>query len=307
MFVAFLLASSPSRRNPGMLPPLVRQLAGFNAFWYSHHVFIAVYVLLIVHSMFLFLAKDVAEKTVWYYSLNKYSKVSMFMSLLFPQNACVDVDVCRNSCGDLHWRTDVQDGQIYGVRCQDPQCVIVCNKYCILFGENMSCYVSFQSLLFFSFSAPFTGHSLSRDGTCTQGDKASRFSVSKWNVCICPMSRIIKVWMVRIPLQIMLVNNCCAVQISIVNFLLSLEWTASLDILTYTNSRFTLSNCLRHPFSLTSAPDDDHLSIHIRSLGDWSYQMYDVFQQVKHQFFTTLQRRDFFFFSNALQTTIIDT
>lgn len=71
------------------------------------------------------------------------------MSLLFPQNACVDVDVCRNSCGDLHWRTDVQDGQIYGVRCQDPQCVIVCNKYCILFGENMSCYVSFQSLLFF--------------------------------------------------------------------------------------------------------------------------------------------------------------
>jgi respiratory burst oxidase len=64
MFVAFLLASSPSRRNPGMLPPLVRQLAGFNAFWYSHHVFIAVYVLLIVHSMFLFLAKDVAEKTV---------------------------------------------------------------------------------------------------------------------------------------------------------------------------------------------------------------------------------------------------
>lgn len=75
----------------------------------------------------------------------------MFMSLLFPQNACVDVDVCRNSCGDLHWRTDVQDGQIYGVRCQDPQCVIVCNKYCILFGENMSCYVSFQSLLFFRF------------------------------------------------------------------------------------------------------------------------------------------------------------
>ncbi|KAK3157394.1 hypothetical protein QOZ80_2AG0121230 [Eleusine coracana subsp. coracana] len=34
-----------------------------------------------------------------------------------------------------------------------------------------------------------------------------------------------------------------------------------------------------HPFSLTSAPDDHHLSIHIRSLGDWSYQMYDEFQQ----------------------------
>jgi respiratory burst oxidase len=64
MLIAFLLASSPWRRNPGTLPPLVRQFAGFNSFWYSHHVFIAVYVLLIVHSMFLFLAKDVAEKTV---------------------------------------------------------------------------------------------------------------------------------------------------------------------------------------------------------------------------------------------------
>ena len=64
MLIAFLLASRPSRRNPGSLPPLVRQMAGFNAFWYSHHLFIVVYVLLIVHSMFLFLAKDVSEKTV---------------------------------------------------------------------------------------------------------------------------------------------------------------------------------------------------------------------------------------------------
>ncbi|OAY84176.1 Respiratory burst oxidase, partial [Ananas comosus] len=34
-----------------------------------------------------------------------------------------------------------------------------------------------------------------------------------------------------------------------------------------------------HPFSLTSAPDDEHLSMHIRSLGDWSYQMYSIFQK----------------------------
>lgn len=36
----------------------------------------------------------------------------------------------------------------------------------------------------------------------------------------------------------------------------------------------------RHPFSLTSAPDDEHLSMHIRSLGDWSFQMYSIFQEV---------------------------
>ena len=76
-------------------------------------------------------------------------------------------------------------------------------------------------------------------------------------------------------------------------------------LLTSTNSRFTLSNCLRHPFSLTSAPDDEHLSIHIRSLGDWSYQMYNVFQQVKHQFFIHSWMKQLFFFSNTLETIII--
>lgn len=36
----------------------------------------------------------------------------------------------------------------------------------------------------------------------------------------------------------------------------------------------------RHPYSLTSAPDDDNLSMHVRSLGDWSYQFYSIFQEV---------------------------
>lgn len=35
-----------------------------------------------------------------------------------------------------------------------------------------------------------------------------------------------------------------------------------------------------HPLSLTSAPEDDHLSVHIRTLGDWSYQIYSRFQEV---------------------------
>ncbi|KAF6160358.1 hypothetical protein GIB67_019127 [Kingdonia uniflora] len=42
------------------------------------------------------------------------------------------------------------------------------------------------------------------------------------------------------------------------------------------------SFCLtRHPFSLTSAPDDDHLSVHIRTLDNWSYQTYSLFQEVR--------------------------
>lgn len=37
----------------------------------------------------------------------------------------------------------------------------------------------------------------------------------------------------------------------------------------------------RHPFSLTSGPQDDYLSVHIRTLGDWSYQIYALFQEVQ--------------------------
>lgn len=36
----------------------------------------------------------------------------------------------------------------------------------------------------------------------------------------------------------------------------------------------------RHPFSITSAPGDDYLSIHIRTLGDWTSQLKTVFSKV---------------------------
>ena len=35
----------------------------------------------------------------------------------------------------------------------------------------------------------------------------------------------------------------------------------------------------RHPFSITSAPDDDYLSIHIRQLGDWTQELKRVFAE----------------------------
>lgn len=37
---------------------------------------------------------------------------------------------------------------------------------------------------------------------------------------------------------------------------------------------------LRHPFSITSAPDDDYLSVHIRQLGDWTQELKRVFAAV---------------------------
>lgn len=64
MSIAFTLATKWPRRQLPSLPRSVRQVTGYNTFWYSHHLFILVYVLLIVHSMFLFLTSDVTEKTV---------------------------------------------------------------------------------------------------------------------------------------------------------------------------------------------------------------------------------------------------
>lgn len=64
MIVAFSLATKWPRRQSKVLPRSVREVTGFNAFWYSHHLFILVYALLIIHSMFLFLTDKVIEKTV---------------------------------------------------------------------------------------------------------------------------------------------------------------------------------------------------------------------------------------------------
>lgn len=35
-----------------------------------------------------------------------------------------------------------------------------------------------------------------------------------------------------------------------------------------------------HPFSITSAPGDDYVSVHIRTLGDWTSQLKAVFAKV---------------------------
>lgn len=36
----------------------------------------------------------------------------------------------------------------------------------------------------------------------------------------------------------------------------------------------------RHPFSITSAPGDYYLSVHIRTLGDWTTELKERFEQV---------------------------
>ncbi|KAG2263229.1 hypothetical protein Bca52824_070308 [Brassica carinata] len=69
MAIAFTLALPLFRRGKleKRLPVPLKKLASFNAFWYTHHLFIVVYILLIVHGYYLYLSKEWYKKTTWMY------------------------------------------------------------------------------------------------------------------------------------------------------------------------------------------------------------------------------------------------
>lgn len=64
MIYAYTLAGHSFRRNIVKLPGPFHHLAGFNSFWYAHHLLALVYLLLIIHGFFLFLTADWYKKTV---------------------------------------------------------------------------------------------------------------------------------------------------------------------------------------------------------------------------------------------------
>lgn len=67
MAFCFTLATPLFRRHKDRLPPLLQHLAGFNAFWYAHHLLVLCYALLIIHGYFLFLIQEWYKKTTWMY------------------------------------------------------------------------------------------------------------------------------------------------------------------------------------------------------------------------------------------------
>ncbi|ERN06474.1 hypothetical protein AMTR_s00058p00013380, partial [Amborella trichopoda] len=168
MVAAFLTATQLPRRNPAALPWPFRRITGFNVFWYSHHLFILVYALLIVHSMLLFFTKDNMEKTTWMY-------------IAIPIIIYVGERIIRINRSN-HYDCNVLEAVIYP-------------------GKVLSLKL--------------------------RKPKGFHYRSGMYVFLQCP-------------------------QIS------PFEW---------------------HPFSLTSAPDDPYLALHIRTLGDWTHQIYSVFQE----------------------------
>ncbi|KAM3218263.1 hypothetical protein P3L10_022793 [Capsicum annuum] len=66
MAIAFTLAMRWFRKSLITLPKHFDRLTGFNAFWYSHHFFVIVYILLVIHGTFFFVHKWYS-KTTWMY------------------------------------------------------------------------------------------------------------------------------------------------------------------------------------------------------------------------------------------------
>ncbi|KAF5460613.1 hypothetical protein F2P56_020471 [Juglans regia] len=168
MVIAFTLATRWFRRNHIKLPKPFNRLTGFNAFWYSHHLFVIVYVLLIIHGLFVYLVHKWYLKTTWMY-------------LAVP----------------------------------------------------VLLYAGERTLRYF------------RSGSC---------SVRLLKVAIYP-GNVLTLQMSKSPQFKYKSGQYMFVQCPAVS---PFEW---------------------HPFSITSAPGDDYLSIHIRQLGDWTQELKRLFSE----------------------------
>ncbi|XP_031400877.1 putative respiratory burst oxidase homolog protein H isoform X2 [Punica granatum] len=169
MAFSFTLATHSFRRNVIKLPWRFHHLAGFNAFWYAHHLLVLVYILLAVHGYFLFLSTDWYAKTTWMY---------LIVPVLFYAGERVSA-----AWDERNHRVNVIKAIIYP-------------------GNVLALYMS--------------------------KPPGFKYKSGMYMFLKCP---------------------------NISGF----EW---------------------HPFSITSAPGDDYLSVHIRTLGDWTTELKNRFAQV---------------------------
>ncbi|VVA90575.1 unnamed protein product [Arabis nemorensis] len=155
--------------QPSQARKRLKRLTGFNAFWYSRHLFVIVYVLLLVHGYFIYLSKEWYEKTTWMY---------------------LAVPTLLYACERL----------IRAFRSGSKAVNIL--KVGLYRGNVLSLYMS--------------------------NPKGFKYTSGQY-----------------------IYVNCAEVS--------PLQW---------------------HPFSITSASGDDYLSIHIRTLGDWTSQLKSLFSKV---------------------------
>uniref|UniRef100_A0A6V7QZ08 Uncharacterized protein n=1 Tax=Ananas comosus var. bracteatus TaxID=296719 RepID=A0A6V7QZ08_ANACO len=180
MAVAFTLATRWFRRSIVKFPKPFDKLTGFNAFWYSHHLFVIVYILFIIHGQFLYLVHHWYLKSVRFCFLLNFLKPT-WMYLAVPVSLYAGERILRSLRSSY-----------YSVRLL---------KVAIYPGNVLTLQMS--------------------------KPPAFRYESGQYMYVQCP-----------------------AVS--------PFEW---------------------HPFSITSAPSDSYLSVHIRQLGDWTRELKRVFAE----------------------------
>ncbi|XP_019463947.1 PREDICTED: respiratory burst oxidase homolog protein C isoform X1 [Lupinus angustifolius] len=168
MAIAFTLANPRLRRGQNNLPKSLKKLTGFNAFWYSHHLLVIVYALLVVHGIKLYLTKEWYKRTTWMYLAIPITIYGLERLVRALRSSTKSVKILKVA---------VYPGNVLALNMSKPQ------------GFT---YKSGQYMFV----------------------------------------------------------NCAAVS--------PFEW---------------------HPFSITSAPDDDYLSVHIKIVGDWTRNLKTKFSQ----------------------------
>uniref|UniRef100_A0A1J3D9X9 Putative respiratory burst oxidase-like protein G n=1 Tax=Noccaea caerulescens TaxID=107243 RepID=A0A1J3D9X9_NOCCA len=171
MAIAFTLALPWFRRGKleKQLPGPLKKLASFNAFWYTHHLFVIVYILLIVHGYYLYLSKEWYKKTTW-----------MYLAV--------------------------------------PIALYTCERLIRAFRSSIKTVRVVKA-------AAYPGNVLN---LLMSRPKNFKYKSGQYMFVNCPAAS-------------------------------PFEW---------------------HPFSITSAPQDDHLSVHIKSLGDWTKALKELFSEV---------------------------
>ncbi|PAN30620.1 hypothetical protein PAHAL_5G306600 [Panicum hallii] len=166
MSFSFTLATHSFRRSVVKLPSPLHHLAGFNAFWYAHHLLVIAYILLVMHSYFIFLTKQWYKRTTWMYLAVPVIFYASERSIRKIREKSYDVSIIKAA---------IYPGNVLSIYMKKPPSF----KY----KSGMYLFVKCPDV------SPF-------------------------------------------------------------------EW---------------------HPFSITSAPGDDYLSVHIRTLGDWTSELRNLF------------------------------
>ncbi|KAK9094855.1 hypothetical protein Scep_026324 [Stephania cephalantha] len=168
MSVAFILATKWFRRGLIKLPKPLDRLTGFNAFWYSHHLLVVVYILLVIHGVFLYFVHEWYKKTTWMYLVVPVCLYAFERIVRFFRSGFYNVHLIKVA---------IYPGNVLALQMSKP--------------PNF------------------------------------RYKSGQYMFVQCPVVS-------------------------------PLEW---------------------HPFSITSAPGDQYLSIHIRQLGDWTHELKKVFAE----------------------------